>query len=90
MKWLTTVAVSTNGRFVAFTSTATDLLPPGADTNGTRDVFVYDRCHDGFDAVQDCTPGAERVTFKLEGDVPADLTIPPIDRPSSGTVSSLA
>ncbi len=33
-------------------------------------------------------PGAERVTFKLEGDVPADLTIPPIDRPSSGTVSS--
>ncbi|WP_426571581.1 DUF4214 domain-containing protein [Aquihabitans sp. McL0605] len=32
--------VNTNGRFVAFTSTATDLVP--GDTNGAADVFVRD------------------------------------------------
>ncbi len=77
---LTNVAVSENGRFVAFTSTATDLLPPGADTNGKRDVFVYDRCHDGFNAVPDCTPGAERVNLgpngsESNGDIPGGFAI---------------
>ena len=35
--------VSTDGRFVAFASDATDLLGPAGDTNGTTDVFVHDR-----------------------------------------------
>jgi Tol biopolymer transport system component len=34
-------AVSGNGRFVAFTSEATNLVP--SDTNGVSDVFVHDR-----------------------------------------------
>lgn len=34
-------AISADGRFVAFDSTADDLVP--GDTNGTRDVFVRDR-----------------------------------------------
>ncbi|MDQ5928219.1 MAG: hypothetical protein QG633_657 [Patescibacteria group bacterium] len=34
-------ALSTNGRFVAFESSATNLVPN--DTNGVSDVFVYDR-----------------------------------------------
>jgi len=34
-------AVTSNGRFVAFSSDATDLVP--GDTNGARDVFVRDR-----------------------------------------------
>jgi len=37
------VAISADGRFVVFDSTASDLLPPGVDTNGTSDVFVRDR-----------------------------------------------
>jgi len=37
------VAMSADGRFVVFDSTATDLLAPGVDTNGTSDVFVRDR-----------------------------------------------
>lgn len=37
------VAISADGRFVVFDSTASDLLPPGQDTNGTSDVFVRDR-----------------------------------------------
>jgi hypothetical protein len=35
--------ISADGRFVAFTSIATNLLGPGADTNGVQDVFVHDR-----------------------------------------------
>jgi cysteine-rich repeat protein len=35
--------LSGDGRFVAFRSTATNLLGPGNDTNGQRDVFVHDR-----------------------------------------------
>jgi hypothetical protein len=34
-------AISGNGRYVAFNSVATNLVPN--DTNGGRDVFVYDR-----------------------------------------------
>ena len=37
------VAISDDGRFVAFVSDASDLLPPGEDTNGVDDVFVRDR-----------------------------------------------
>jgi Tol biopolymer transport system component len=36
-----TAGISANGRFVAFTSLATDLVP--GDTNGRQDAFVYDR-----------------------------------------------
>jgi Tol biopolymer transport system component len=39
-----TVAISADGRFVAFRSVATNLLGPGGDTNGAfDDVFVHDR-----------------------------------------------
>jgi Tol biopolymer transport system component len=35
--------ISADGRFVAFQSLATDLVPDQADTNGESDVFLYDR-----------------------------------------------
>lgn len=41
--------VSADGRFVAFTSQATTLVP--GDTNGTRDVFVTDRADGSVDRV---------------------------------------
>jgi Tol biopolymer transport system component len=37
------VALSADGRFLAFASAATDLLPEIDDTNDTFDVFLYDR-----------------------------------------------
>lgn len=37
------VAISNDGRFVAFSSQAPGLLAPGLDTNGRRDVFLYDQ-----------------------------------------------
>src|SRR5262249_1461578 len=36
-------AISPDGRFVAFSSNATNLLGVGGDTNGFSDVFVHDR-----------------------------------------------
>jgi Tol biopolymer transport system component len=36
-------SISADGRFVAFVSSATNLLGPGGDTNGFDDVFVHDR-----------------------------------------------
>lgn len=40
-------AVSASGRFVAFQSSAGDLVAAGLDTNGASDVFVRDRDPDG-------------------------------------------
>ncbi|HKI05882.1 MAG TPA: hypothetical protein VKK31_28130 [Thermoanaerobaculia bacterium] len=39
----TGIAMSADGRYVAFSSAATDLVPGQVDTNQTLDVFVYDR-----------------------------------------------
>jgi len=35
-------AMSGTGRYVAFSSVASNLLPAGTDTNGAYDIFVYD------------------------------------------------
>src|SRR5436309_5037603 len=35
--------VSADGRFIGFTSQATNIVPGQTDTNGARDVFLYDR-----------------------------------------------
>lgn len=37
------VAISNDSRFVAFSSQAPELLAPGLDSNGQRDVFLYDQ-----------------------------------------------
>lgn len=59
-------SISDDGRFVAFHSPATNLVPD--DTNATRDVFVHDRDTDG-DGIFD-EPGAvstERVSVDSTG-----------------------
>ncbi len=35
--------VSADGRWILFDSTATNIVPAGADTNSARDVFLFDR-----------------------------------------------
>ncbi len=69
-------AISDNGRFVAFLSTATNLVP--GDTSGTGDIFVHDRQTgettrvsapangdepDGWAGSPDITPDGRFVTF---------------------------
>lgn len=36
-------SISRDGRFIAFASDATNIVPSSGDTNGKRDIFVYDR-----------------------------------------------
>jgi len=47
-------AISANGRFVAFETSATNLVP--GDTNAVPDVFVHDRDAAGFTSL--CEPGS--------------------------------
>ena len=49
------ISISGNGRYVAFVSAASDLVP--GDTNGTRDVFVHDRLG---------TPGAKTARVSVD------------------------
>lgn len=55
-------SLSDNGRFIAFDSDATNLVP--GDTNKPADVFVRDTC---LGAPVGCTPSTVRVSVTLDG-----------------------
>ncbi|MFT3914336.1 MAG: hypothetical protein QM704_09530 [Anaeromyxobacteraceae bacterium] len=57
--------VSADGRFVVFTSTATNLVP--GDANGAQDVFLRDTCL----GASGCTPSTTLVSVGSDGAVPA-------------------
>jgi Tol biopolymer transport system component len=50
-------SISAGGRYVAFRSNATDLVP--GDTNGEVDIFIHDRFAAGFATL--CDPGIDNV-----------------------------
>jgi len=52
-------SISADGRFVAFQSRASNLVPD--DTNNAADIFVRDTCISNGTAVPSCTPSTERV-----------------------------
>ncbi len=53
------VTISGNGRLVAFTSSANNLLGPGGDLNGMPDVFLHDRATQRTVRVSVSSAGAE-------------------------------
>ena len=57
-------AMSVDGRYIAFSSLATNLV--NDDTNGAPDIFVQDTCH-GATAPPGCTPSTRRVSLDLSG-----------------------
>jgi len=60
------LAVSFDGRYVAFVSSATNLV--AGDTNGADDVFLRDTClDDRFGSIAGCTPGTVRVSLRDNG-----------------------
>ncbi|MDQ1341870.1 MAG: hypothetical protein QG571_487, partial [Pseudomonadota bacterium] len=60
------LAVSFDGRYVAYVSSATNLV--AGDTNGVDDVFLRDTClDDRFGAVGGCTPVTVRVSLRNDG-----------------------
>lgn len=56
------IAISANGRFVAFASQASNLV--AGDTNGLDDVFLRDTC---IGAPVGCAPSTTRVSVKSDG-----------------------
>ena len=54
----TSPAISADGRFIAFQSRATNLVP--GDTNGVMDVFVHDRDADGNGVFDEAGQGLHR------------------------------
>jgi Tol biopolymer transport system component len=61
------VSISADGRFVAFASSATNLLGAGVDTNLKPDVFVRDRCLADGTPVAGCSPSLQRVSVASDG-----------------------
>ena len=59
------LAVSFNGRYVAFVSSANNLVPD--DTNGVDDVFLVDTCIVPSYPNLACTPGVIRVSVGNDG-----------------------
>ena len=60
--WSGSPAISADGRFIAFESTATNLV--SNDSNAARDVFVHDTC---MGASAGCTPTTTRVSVASDG-----------------------
>lgn len=60
------LAVSFGGRYVAFVSSATNLV--AGDTNGVDDAFLADTCRDDrWGTVAGCTPVTVRVSLRNDG-----------------------
>lgn len=63
-------AVSANGRFVAFDSSASNLVP--GDTNGYRDVFVKDLATGSIERVSVSSAGVQSNRGNFDPDISAD------------------
>jgi len=63
-------SVSADGRYVAFESWAGNLV--SHDTNGARDVFVYDRQCDAVERVSVASDGTQGDSWSWEPDISAD------------------
>ncbi len=63
-------SISASGRFVAFVSDASNLVPN--DTNGVKDVFVYDAATGMTDRISVSTDGAELNGDSTSGTLSAD------------------
>ncbi len=61
----TDFAMSRDGRFVAFVSAASNLVP--GDTNGVADAFLRDRCVSDGAVVAGCVPTTQRLSATTDG-----------------------
>jgi hypothetical protein len=70
------LAVSFDGRYVAFVSSATNLV--AGDTNVVDDVFLRDTClDDRFGAIAGCTPATVRISLRDDGSQSASAASAP-------------
>ncbi|HSK76179.1 MAG TPA: hypothetical protein VLQ45_06945, partial [Thermoanaerobaculia bacterium] len=70
---LATVALSADGRYAAFSSNATNLVPGQRDSNGGNDVFLYDRLAGTTTLISHAT-GSPALTGALPVEHPASIS----------------
>ncbi len=63
-------AISANGRFVAYTSVASNLVP--GDTNGAWDIFLYDQKTDTTERVSVASDGTQANGLSFVSDISAN------------------
>jgi hypothetical protein len=80
-----TISISPDGRYVAFESTATDLVP--GDTNGTYDIFVRDRVAGTTERVSISSGGAQANRFSQQPSISADGRFVAFQSYATGLVS---
>jgi len=68
--WSYSPAISSNGRYVAFDSWASNLV--SGDTNGVRDVFVHDRLSGSTERVSVESSGIEANSWSLVNSISVD------------------
>jgi Tol biopolymer transport system component len=54
-------SISSDGRYIAFESDATNLIDPGLDANGTRDIYVRDTVLNSTVRVSNANAGTEAI-----------------------------
>ncbi len=78
-------SVSADGRFVAFMSNATNLVP--GDTNAKSDIFVHDRQTDTTELVSVASNGAQGNGSSFESSISADGRLVAFDSQASNLVA---
>jgi Tol biopolymer transport system component len=63
-------SISDDGRYVAFKTSAKDILPPGGQTDSDDDLVVRDRCVSNGILVVPCTPSSTLVSPDAVGESP--------------------
>jgi len=81
----TSCAISSDGRFVAFASVATNLV--SGDTNGTFDVFVRDRQNGTTERVSVDSSGGQGDAASLDPSISADGMLVAFDSAATNLVS---
>jgi hypothetical protein len=71
-------SISRDGRYVAFSSVATNLLANNADTNGVADVFLRDTCRTTAGPVGGCTPSTIRISLTSTGAQADQASVNPV------------
>jgi Tol biopolymer transport system component len=82
----TAPAINRDGRYVAFKSTSTNLVP--SDTNGGADVFLRDRTDGAITRVSVATTGAEAKSGSGSPAISADGKVIAFDSPADNLVGA--
>jgi Tol biopolymer transport system component len=82
----TSPAINRDGRYVAFKSTSTNLVP--SDTNGGADVFLRDRTNQSIQRISVATSGAQAKSGSGSPAISADGKVIAFDSPADNLIGA--